>query len=166
MFDEVLEAKAKKMANSFLDELDRKYNKINHGVTCTEYDTTMCWTSAMLQKRNLTIDHYYGFYMIREQKVDRLFSDNTRIYRFLVSEAILKCFQLIDCCYSEDSVFHGYNTDGTHTHTHIYIYVCVCVCVCVCERESKGTHQFSVTLSFAPKCSSDRTFSLFSEKVV
>ena len=39
-------------------------------------------------------------------------------------------------------------------------------CVCVWERESKGTHQFSVTLSFAPKCSSDRTFSLFSEKVV
>ena len=162
MFDELLEAKAKKMANSFLGELDRKYNKINHGVTCSEYDTTMCWTSAMLQKRNLTIDHYYGFYMIREHKMDRLFSDNTRIYRFLVSEAILKCFLLIDCCYSEDSVLHGYNTDGTHTHTHTYI----CVCVCVRERESKGTHQFSVTLSFATKCSSDRTFSLFSEKVV
>ena len=140
MFDELLEAKAKKMANSFLGELDRKYNKINHGVTCTEYDTTMCWTSAMLQKRNLTIDHYYGFYMIREQKVDRLFSDNTRIYRFVVSEAILKCFQLIDCCYSEDSVLHGYNTDGTHTHTHTHTHICVCVCVCVCERENQRGH--------------------------
>ena len=35
--------------------------------------------------------------------------------------------------------------------TRLYIYMCVCVCV----KESKGTHRFSVTLSFAPKRSSE-----------
>ena len=62
------------------------------------------------------------------------------------------------------------------------MYVCVCVCVCVYiyvgrvylgimlwwraeyiqVTESRRTHRFSVTLSFAPKHSSDRT--LFNEE--
>ena len=34
----------------------------------------------------------------------------------------------------------------------------MCVCVCLYVKESKRTHRFSVTLSFAPKRSSDRTY--------
>ena len=55
---------------------------------------------------------------------------------------------------------------------YIYIYVCVCVCiyayiyVCIYVyiyiyiqvKESKRMHRFSVTLSFAPKCSSDSMY--------
>ena len=33
VFDELPEVEAKKMANSFIGELGRKYNKINHGFT-------------------------------------------------------------------------------------------------------------------------------------
>ena len=40
----------------------------------------------------------------------------------------------------------------TRTHTHIYIYIFIYIYV----KESKRTHRFSVTLSFAPKRSSDR----------
>lgn len=103
-FEELPEAEAKKMANSFIGELGQK---INNGFTCSEYDTAMCcWTSAMNERRNLTIDHNNGLYMIRKQKVKRLFSDNTSINCFVVTEAITtKCLQLIDCCSAKDSVF-------------------------------------------------------------
>ena len=37
----------------------------------------------------------------------------------------------------------------------IYVYIYKYILV----KESKRTHRFSVTLSFAPKCSSNRTFS-------
>ena len=67
-------------------------------ITCTDYETaTACWTSA-----------------IREQKVNRIFSDHTSINRFDVSEAILKCLQLIETCHGKDSILYGYNTDGIY----------------------------------------------------
>ena len=115
IFDNFQESEAKKMANSYIGELGRKYNKINQGYTCTEYDMAMCcWTSAMAEGRNVTIDHHNGIFLIREQCVNRIFSDNTSINRFVVSDAILKCLQLIETCYGVDSILYGYNTDGIY----------------------------------------------------
>ena len=104
---------AKMLANSFIGELGRKYSKINHGFTCADYDTAMCcWTSAMAEQRHVTIDHYNEIFLIREPTCERIFSDNTSINRFVVSEAILKCLQLIEACHGNDSKLYGYNTDG------------------------------------------------------
>ena len=44
----------------------------------------------------------------------------------------------------------------TRTHTHIYIYIYIYIFIYIYVKESKRTHRFSVTLSFAPKRSSDR----------
>ena len=102
-----------KIANSFIGNLGRKYNNINQGFTCTDYDTAMaCWTSAMAEGKNVTVDHHNGIYLIREQKINRLLSDHTSVNRFVVSEAILKCLQLIESCYDNGSVLYGCNTDG------------------------------------------------------
>ena len=107
--------RTKKIENSFIGELGRKYSKTNHGFTCTEYETVMaCLTSAMSEGKNVTIDHHNGIYLIREQKIDRIFSDHTSINRFVVSEAILKMLRLIETCHSEHSVLCGYNTDGIY----------------------------------------------------
>ena len=115
IFNTFSESEAKKLANSYIGELGRKYNKINHGFTCTEYETAMCcWTAAMSEKKNVTVDHHNGIYLIREQQVDRIFSDHTSINRFVVSEAILKCLQLIETCHGKDSILYGYNTDGIY----------------------------------------------------
>ena len=115
IFDIFPEGGAKKIANSFIGELGQKYNRTNHGFTCTDYETaTMCWTAAMAEGKNVTIDHHNGIYLVREQKIDRIFSDHTSINRFVVSEAILKCLQLIETCHGKDSVLYGYNTDGIY----------------------------------------------------
>ena len=112
IFDNLPGGEAKKIANSFIGDLGRKYNKTNHGFTCTDYETaTACWTAAMAEGKNVTIDHHNSLYLIREQIVSRIFSDHTSINRFVVSEAILKCLQLIETCHGEDSVLYGYNTD-------------------------------------------------------
>ena len=115
IFDNLPESEATKMANSFIGNLGRKYNKTNYGFTCTEYDTAMaCWTSAMTEKKNVTIDHHNEIYLIREQKIDRIFSDHTSINRFVISESILKCLKLIYECHGKKSILHGYNTDGIY----------------------------------------------------
>ena len=115
IFDNFSESEAKKMANSFIGELGRRYNKTNHGFTCTDYDTAMCcWTSGLSEGKNLTVDYHDDIFMIREQNIERIFSDHTSINRFVVSEAILKCLQLINTCHGEDSVLYGYNTDGIY----------------------------------------------------
>ena len=115
IFDNLPEGEAKKLANSFIGELGRKYNKTNHEFTCTDYETaTACWTSATAEGKNVTIDHHNEIYLIREQKIDRIFSDHTSINRFVVSEAILKCLLLIETCHNEESVLYGYNTDGIY----------------------------------------------------
>lgn len=62
-----------------------------------------CWTSALAEGKTVTTDHHNGLYLIREQNVDRIFSDHTSINRFVVSEAILECLPLIETCYGKDS---------------------------------------------------------------
>ena len=115
IFDNFPESEAKKIAVSYIGELGRKYNKTNHGFTCTDYETAMCcWTSALAEGKTITIDHHNGLYLIREQNIDRIFSDHTSINRFVVSEAILKCLKLIETCCGKDSVLYGYNTDGIY----------------------------------------------------
>ena len=115
IFDTLPEGEAKKIANSFIGDLGRKYNKSNYGFTCTDYDTAMCcWTSGLSEGKNVTVDHHDGIFVIREQNIERIFSDHTSINRFVVSEAILKCLQLINVCHGEDSVLYGYNTDGIY----------------------------------------------------
>ena len=50
--------------------------------------------------------------LIKEREVEHLKSDNTSINRFVVSEAILKCLQLLEACHGKDSKLYSYNTDG------------------------------------------------------
>ena len=71
-----------------------------------------CWTLAMSEHKNLSIDHYNDLFLVREQTVDRIFSDHTSINRFVVSEAILKCLRLIETCHGKDSKLYACNTDG------------------------------------------------------
>ena len=80
IFDELPEGEAKKIANSFIGQLGMKYNKTNQGFTCTEYDTACCcWTSAMAEGKNVTVEHFDGIYLVREQMIDRKFSDHMSI---------------------------------------------------------------------------------------
>ena len=113
VFETFPENEAKRLANSFIGELGRKYNKTNTGFTCVEYDTAMaCWTQGVKDGRNIIIDSFNEIYLIKEQKCERLFTDNTSINRFVVSQAILECLKLIRKCYSKKSALYAYNTDG------------------------------------------------------
>ena len=113
VFETFPENEAKRLANSFIGELGRKYNKTNTGFTCTEYDTAMaCWTQGIKDGRNIIIDSYNEIYLIKEQKCERIFTDNTSVNRFVVSQAILKCLQLIRKCFGKKSALYAYNTDG------------------------------------------------------
>ena len=113
VFETFPENEAKRLANSFIGELGRKYNKTNTGFTCVEYDTAVaCWTQGVKDGRNIIIDSFNEIYLIKEQKCERLFTDNTSINRFVVSQAILECLKLIRKCYSKKSALYAYNTDG------------------------------------------------------
>ena len=68
----------------------------------------------MAEGKNVTVEEFDGIFLVREQTVERKFSDHTSINRFVVSEAILKCLLLIRDCFGKDSVLYGYNTDGIY----------------------------------------------------
>ena len=42
VFDNFPENEAKRLANSFIGDLGRKYNRTDQGFTCTEYNTALC----------------------------------------------------------------------------------------------------------------------------
>ena len=65
----------------------------------------------MAEGKNVTVEEFNGIFLVREQTFERKFTDHTSINRFVVSEAILKCLQLIGACFGKDSVLYGYNTD-------------------------------------------------------
>ena len=73
-----------------------------------------CWTTAMSEKKDILIDYYKGTFLVREQHVERIFSDNTSVNRFVVSEAILNCLRLIEAWHGKTSKLYGYNTDTSN----------------------------------------------------
>ena len=95
------ESQAKLLANSYIGELGRRYSRKDHGFTCSSLDAAQCiWTSALAENRDVVIDSYQNpytkqqLYLIRERQIERIFSDNTSINRFVISQAILKCLNM------------------------------------------------------------------------
>ena len=63
---------ARKMANSFIGDLGRKYNRTNYGFTCRDLETAQnIWTQGLIDGKNITIDNFEDVYLIREQKIIR-----------------------------------------------------------------------------------------------
>ena len=113
VFDEFPEAQAKMMVNAFIGGLGRKYSKSNAGFTSNDYDTVMgCWTKAMADGRNLSIDEFNGIFFVKEQHCQRLFSNSTSVNRFVISHAALQLLQLIQATVGKESKLMAYNTDG------------------------------------------------------
>ena len=119
------ESQAKLLANSYIGELGRKYSRKDQGFTCNSLDTAQCiWTSALAENRDVMIDSYQNpntkqeLYLIRKRKIERIFSDNTSINRFVISQAILKCLNIIWDNWSHDEngnyviEFYAINTEG------------------------------------------------------
>ena len=61
-------------------------------------------------------------YLIREQKIDRILSDHTSIDRFIISQSILQCLQLLKKNWTEHSELHSINTDGFYITDPKYSY--------------------------------------------
>lgn len=113
IFDNFDEGDAKRLASSFIGELGRKYNRHSRGFTCTDYETAMCcWTSTMAEKKNVTVDFHNDIFLIKEEKIERIFKDSTSFNRFVVSQSILKLVKLMRANCGKDSKIYGYNTDG------------------------------------------------------
>ena len=119
------ESQAKLLANSYIGELGRKYSRKDHGFTCSSLDTAQCiWTSALAENRDVVIDSYQNpntkqeLYLIREHQIECIFSDNTSINCFVISQSILKCLNMLHDNASHDndgngiSQVYAINTDG------------------------------------------------------
>ena len=119
------ESQAKLLANSYIGELGRKYSRKDHGFTCSSLDTAQrIWTSALAENRDVVIDSYQNpntkqeLYLIRERQIERIFSDNTSIDRFVISQSILKYLNMLHDNASHDndgngiSQVYAINTEG------------------------------------------------------
>ena len=67
---------------------------------------------GITRRQNITIDNYVDLFLVREQAVERIFSDNTSVNRFVISQAILRCLHLLFGNWTKDSVLYSINTDG------------------------------------------------------
>ena len=109
------ESQAKLLANSYIGELGRKYSHKDHGFTCSSLDAAQCiWTSALAENRDVIIGSYQRnpntkqeLYLIRERQIERIFSDNTSINRFVISQSILKCLNMLHDNASRDNDCNG-----------------------------------------------------------
>ena len=75
-------------------------------------DTAQClWTVGLAEGKNITIDSYKDLFLVREQTVDPIFSDNTSVNRFVISQAIFRCFYLLYDNWTKGSILYSINTD-------------------------------------------------------
>lgn len=129
VFDTFPEAQAKLLANGFIRDLGRKYNKTDHGFTCRSMDTGQAiWTAGLATGKNISIDSDKNSYtdqelfLVRERQTERIFSDNTSMNRFVVSQAILACLNLIYDNWTDESQLYSINTDGVFMTNPKYQY--------------------------------------------
>ena len=113
LFTNFSESRAKKLANSFIGDLGRKYNKTDYGFMCTELQTCQdVWTPSLAENKNITINKFDDVYLVREQKIERIFSDHTSINRFVISGSILNCLTMLKRNWTKRSEVFSINTDG------------------------------------------------------
>lgn len=119
IFDTFSEAQAKLLANAFIGDLGRNYKKIDQGFTCRNMDTAQAiWTTGLAAGKKISIDNYKNsltdqeLYLVRERQTEGIFSDNTSINRFVVSQAILSCLNLVYDNWTDESELYSINNDG------------------------------------------------------
>lgn len=90
IFDTFPEAEAKLLANGFMGDFGRKYNKTDHGFTCRNMDTAQAiWTAGLASGKKISIDNYKNsltdqeLFLVRERQTERIFSENTSINRLM-----------------------------------------------------------------------------------
>lgn len=105
------EAQAKKLANSFIGDLGRKYNKSDFGFICQDLQTAQdVWTDGIDRGINVIIDNFKDVFLVREQKIERILSDHTSINRFVISRSILQCLEKLYKNWTKRSVLCSINT--------------------------------------------------------
>ena len=113
IFKNFPETQAKKLANSFIGDLGRKYNKHDFGFICQDLQTAQdVWTDGIENGINVIIDKFKDIFLVREQKVERIVADHTSINRFVISRSILQCLEKLYKNWTDKSVLYGINTDG------------------------------------------------------
>lgn len=113
IFNNFPEAQAKKMANSFIGELGRKYNRTDFGFICQDLQTCQeVWTDGIERGVNVIIDKFQDIFLVCEQKIERILSDHTSINRFVISNSILECLQRLQQNWTKNSELYSINTDG------------------------------------------------------
>ena len=129
IFNNFPEAQAKLLANGFVGDLGRKYSKIDNGFTCRSMDTAQAiWTAGLAPGKNISIDSYKNglthqeLNLVRERQTERIISDNTSINRFVVSQAIFSCLNLIYDNWTDESQLYSINTDGVFMTNPKYQY--------------------------------------------
>ena len=113
VFKNLPESEGKKMCNSFIGELGRKYSRTDYGFSCQDLQTCQdIRTQGLADGKNLTIDKFENVYLIREQNVERILSDHTSINRFVISNSVLQCLKLPKKNWTEYSELYSINTEG------------------------------------------------------
>ena len=76
------------------------------------------WAST---KKDIFIHRYMNdltdqeLFLVRERQIDRIFSDNTSVNRFVISQAILSCLNLIYDNWTNESELYSINTTTCHS---------------------------------------------------
>ena len=113
IFKNFPEAQAKKLANSFIGDLGRKYNKHDFGFVCQDLQTAQdVWTDGIESGINVIIDKFKDIFLVCEQKIEKILADHTSINRFVISRSILQCLEKLYKNWTNKSVLYGINTDG------------------------------------------------------
>ena len=112
IFNNFPEAQVKKLANSFISDLGRKYNKHDFGFVCQDLQTAQdVWTDGIESGINVIIDKFKDIFLVHEQKIERTLADHTSINRFVICRSILQCLEKLDKNWTDKSVLYGINTD-------------------------------------------------------
>ena len=59
------------MANSWIGETGRKYDRLSNGVVCGHGTAMNLWTKGLIEYKTVSVDTFDGneIYLVREQKI-------------------------------------------------------------------------------------------------
>ena len=102
----------KSMAHCFIGRFGKRYSTLDCGFISDDWETVSASFHEYSKTGDWNVKTVEGLHFVRVQKRTRLFSENSQIFRQILSQGMIQLLELIKLVYCDKSLLVGYNTDS------------------------------------------------------
>lgn len=102
----------KSLAHCFIGNFGKRYSTLDCGFVSDDWETVSASYHEYSKNGDWNVKTVEGLHFVRVKQRTRLFSENSQIFRQVLSQGMIQLLELIKMVYGDKSLLVGYNTDS------------------------------------------------------